>query len=260
MFSLSSIQITFMQKKLFIPFLALSLATSFIIMNSCKKDVAPAEKAKDYSFYQGFDSTEAIQQQGWTAKNNSRPFGTTTWGTGEYHWLNDPKKGISAVGTYPGNSTTHSGEDYIICTFNSTGAVTAPAPAKATSSDWLISPAVPMKNGDIITFYTRTKDNPTTAPDRLELRINQVNSGVEVGNDSSSVGDFTKLALSVNPNLTSSGYPGDWTAFSYTISGSPVPKLGRFAFRYYVSKGGPTGPNGTGVGIDDVNFTSKIFP
>ena len=115
------------------------------------------------------------------------------------------------------------------------------------------------KNGDVITFYTRTKDNPTTAPDRLELRINQVNSGVEVGNDSSSLGDFTKLALSVNPNLTTNGYPGAWTEYQYTISGAPVPKMGRFAFRYYVSRGGPTGPNGTGVGLDDVSFTSKII-
>lgn len=246
-----------MQKKIFLPFLVLSLVASFVIMDSCKKDAAPAAASKDYSFYQGFDSTEAIANQGWTAKNNSRPLGTTTWGTGEYHWLNDPKKGISAVGTYPGNSTTHSGEDYIICTFNCTGAVTAPA--KAVSSDWLISPAVPLKNGDVISFYTRTKDNPTTAPDRIELRINQLNSGVEVGNDSSTVGDFTTLALSVNPNLTSSGYPNTWTQYTYTITGSPVPKMGRFAFRYYVPNGGPTGPRGTGVGIDDVNFSSKIF-
>ena len=247
-----------MQKKIFLPFLSISLVASFIIMNSCKKDAAPGTSLdKDYSFYQGFDSTEAIQQQGWTAKNNSRPLGSTTWGTGLYHWNNDPKKGISPIGTYPGNSTTHSGEDYIICTFNSTGSVTAPA--TATSSDWLISPAVPLKNGDVITFYTRTKDNPTTAPDNLELRINQVNSGVEVGNDSSSLGDFTKLALAVNPNLSTNGYPGAWTEYQYTITGSPVPKMGRFAFRYYVPRGGPTGPRGTGVGIDDVSFNSKPF-
>ncbi len=246
-----------MQKKIFLPFLTLSLVASFIIMNSCKKDAAPAAGAKDYSFYQGFDSTEAIQQQGWTSKNNSRPLGTTTWGTGEYHWLYDPKKGISAVGTYPGNSTTHSGEDYIICTFNSTDAVTAPD--VANSSDWLISPAVPLKDGDVISFWTRTKDNPTTAPDMLELRINQVNSGVEVGNNYNTLGDFTKLALTVNPNLTSNGYPGAWAQYSYTISGSPIPKMGRFAFRYVVPHGGSTGPNGTGVGIDDVNFNSKIF-
>ena len=245
-----------MQKKIFIPFLSVTLLACFIIINSCKKDLAPADAPKDYSFYQGFDSTEAIQQQGWTAKNNSRPLGTTTWGTGEYHWLNDPKKGISPVGTYPGNSTTHSGEDYVICTFNCTGAVTAPN--RANSSDFLISPEVPLKNGDIISFWTRTKDNPTNAPDRLELRINPINSGVEVGNDSSTVGDFTKLALTINPNLTMNGYPGAWTQYTYTITGTPVPKLGRFAFRYFVRNGGPTGPNGTGVGIDDVNFTSKL--
>ena len=244
-----------MQKKIFIPFLTLSLLASFVIMNSCKKDSAPSAAAKNYSFYQGFDSTEAIQQQGWTSKNLSHPIGTTTWGTGEYHWLNDPKKGISPVGTYPGNSTTHSGEDYIICTLNCTDDILVGD--KATSSDWLISPAVPLKDGDVISFWTRTKDNPTAAPDMLQLRINLINSGVEVGNDTGSVGDFNKLALTVNPLLTANGYPGAWTQYTYTISGSPVPKMGRFAFRYYVPNGGPHGPNGTGIGIDDVTFTSK---
>ena len=246
-----------MHKKIFIPILATSLIAGFIIINSCKKDVAPAAAAKDYSFFEGFDSTIAIQRAGWTAKNNSRPIGATTWGTGEYHWLNDPKKGLSTVGAYPGNSTTHSGEDYIICTFNSAG--TAVAPLKATSSDWLISPAVPLKNGDVISFYSRTQANPATFADRLEMRINQINSGVEVGNDSSTVGDFTVLALTINPTLSNIGYPAVWTKYEYTIANSPVPKMGRFAFRYYVPDSGPNGTRGTGVGVDDVTFTSKVF-
>lgn len=246
-----------MHKKIFIPVLATTLIAGFIIINSCKKDVGPAAAPKDFSFFQGFDSTDVIKREGWTAKNNSRPIGATTWGTGEYHWQYDPKKGLSQVGAYPGNTTTHSGEDYIICTFNSAG--TATAPDVAVSSDWLISPEVPLKNGDVITFYSRTQDNPATSNDRLELRINQVNSGVEVGNDSSSVGDFTILALTINPTLTAVGYPAVWTKYEYTISGSPVPKMGRFAFRYYVPDSGPNGSRGTGVGVDDVSFSSKVF-
>src|SRR5688500_3385537 len=102
-----------MHKKIFIPVLATTLIAGFIIINSCKKDVGPAEAAKDFSFFQGFDSTEVIKREGWTAKNNSRPLGVTTWGTGEYHWFNDPKKGVSSVGFYPGNTTTHTGADYM---------------------------------------------------------------------------------------------------------------------------------------------------
>jgi hypothetical protein len=255
-----------MNKKIFLPFLGIAIAAGIIIISSCQKDAVPVAPKVDYSFTQDFDSMSAMLAQGWTAKNNSRPLGTTTWASGEYHWLNDPKKGISPVGSYPGYNTSHSGRDYAVC-LNTCQDDPAVVSDFSEASCWLISPAVPLKNGDIISFWTRTLDEPTGFKDKMELRINTNNSGVEVGNDSSTVGDFTFKALVVNEAFTGDGYPGgtapsgrEWTNYTYTISNMPVPKMGRFAFRYYVPEAGPNGKNGTGVGVDAVEFKSKYIP
>lgn len=248
-----------MNKKIFLPFLGLAIVAGMIIISSCQKDAKPVEPKVDYSFTQDFDSMTAMVAQGWTAKNNSRPLGNTTWAQGEYHWLNDPKKGISPVGSYPGYNTSHSGRDFVVCA-NTCQADPVVTTDFSEASCWLISPAVPMKNGDVISFWTRTLDNPTAFIDRLELRINPNNSGVEVGNDTATIGDFTLKALTVNESFSAIGYPNTWTNYTYTISNRPVPKLGRFALRYYVPQAGPGGINGTGVGVDAVEFISKYVP
>ncbi len=245
-----------MNKKIFIPLVSTALIAGFIIIASCKKEEAAAAPVKDYSFEQEFDSMEAMINQGWTAKNNSRPFGTSTWTTGAYGW--DAKKG-NPTG-YPGANTSHSGTDYAICAFSAQG---DPANRNLTTgiigraSCWLISPAVPMKNGDKITFYSRTLNNPADFADRMEFRINYNNAGVEIGNDSSTVGDFTTLAMSINPTVSKTGYPGEWTEYTYTVVGSNVPKMGRFGFRYNTPDAGNAGANGQGVGVDAVKFVSQ---
>lgn len=248
-----------MNKKIFLPFISLAIVAGIIIVSSCQKDAKAVEPKKDYSFVQDFDSVEGVLNQGWVSKNNSRPLGTTTWNSGEYHWLNDPKKGISPVGSYPGYNTSHSGRDYFVC-LNTCQADPAVATDFSEASCWLFSPAVPMKDGDVISFWTRTLDNPTSFIDRLELRINTSNSSTEVGNDSSTVGDFTLKALTVNESFSPVGYPAEWTNYTYTITGRPVPKMGRFAFRYYVPNAGPAGVNGTGTGLDAVEFKSRYIP
>ncbi len=249
-----------MNKKIFIPFLSIALIAGFIIISSCQKDAKPVAAKIDYSFVQEFDSMEAMLQQGWTAKNNSRPLGTTTWAPGEYHWINDPKKGPTSYGSYPGYNTSHSGRDYAVCLYTCQGDPPNRAIQKGAASCWLISPAVPLKNGDQIVFYTRTMDNPAAFADRMEVRVNYNNGGVEVGNDTSTVGDFTTLIHNINPNVTPSGYPGVWTRYEYTVTGRPVPKLGRFAFRYYTPDAGGAGANGQGTGVDAVEFISKYIP
>jgi hypothetical protein len=249
-----------MNKKLFLPFLSLFLLAGFVVINSCQKDALPTPEQKDYSFTQAFDSTQAMMQQGWVATNNSRPLGISTWSLGEYHWFNDPKKGIQPVGSYPGAATSHSGRDYVICT---SGAQADPADItlpRGQASCWLMSPAVPMKNGDKIIFFTRTATNPSNLKDKLEVRLNLNNASVNVGDDQNSIGDFTTLALTVNDAFTTNGYPGEWTKYEYTVTGRPVPKMARFAFRYLVPDAGPGGKNGTGIGIDEVQFVSKYIP
>jgi hypothetical protein len=244
-----------MNKKIFIPFLGTALIAGFIIIASCTKEDAPAAAPKDYSFVQEFDSMEAMLNQGWVARNNSRPLGTSTWVTGQYGW--DAKKGVSG---YPGANTSHSGTDYVLCPFSAQG---DPTPRNVStgqigrSSCWLISPAVPMKNGDKISFYTRTLEVPATFKDKMEFRVNYNNSSVEIGNDSSTVGDFTTLVTTVNGQFTASGYPDVWTKYEYTVVGSNVPKMGRFAFRYNTPDAGNAGANGQGVAVDEVVFESK---
>ncbi len=244
-----------MNKKIFIPFLSASLITGFIIIASCKKEDTPAAAPKDYSFVQEFDSMEAMLKQGWVVRNNSRPLGTTVWSTGAFAY--DAKKGPSG---YPGANTSHSGTDYALCAYTTQGDPVPRNPGNGQigrASCWMISPAVPMKNGDKIIFYSRTLASPATYVDRMEFRINYNNASVEVGNDSSAVGDFTTLAVSINPGLTGSGYPAEWTKYEVNVTGSNVPKMGRFAFRYYTPDSGPGGSNGQGVGVDAVEFISK---
>jgi hypothetical protein len=66
------------------------------------------------------------------------------------------------------------------------------------------------------------------------------------------VGSFTNLLVEVNPTLNLTAYPMSWgTGYkSATISGLTGPTPVKFAFRYYVTSGGPTGANSDIIGID----------
>ncbi|MBL8751694.1 MAG: choice-of-anchor J domain-containing protein [Planctomycetes bacterium] len=132
------------------------------------------------------------------------------------------------------------GVSYAFANFNSsTGA--------NNISNYLISPLVTLNNGDTISFYTRTVTAPTF-PDRLELVFNTTGSVNPL--------DFTNVVLTINPTLTTAGYPTTWTQFTGTISGLSGPTGGRFAFHYNPTNGGPLGANSDYVGIDDVVYTA----
>jgi hypothetical protein len=114
-------------------------------------------------------------------------------------------------------------------------------------SNWLMSPVVAFNNGDTISFYTRTVPAPAF-PDRLELVFNTTGSTNPV--------DFTNVLLTVNPTLTTTGYPTTWTQFTGTISGLSGTTSGRFAFHYNPTNGGPLGVNSDYIGVDEVVYTS----
>ena len=114
-------------------------------------------------------------------------------------------------------------------------------------SNYLISPLVTFNNGDTISFYTRTIGTPAF-PDRLELVFNTTGSTLPA--------DFTNVLLTVNPTLTTAGYPTTWTQFTATISGLSGPTAGRFAFHYNPTAGGPAGLNSDYIGVDDVSYTA----
>jgi len=176
--------------------------------------------------------------RGWSNNNLSNPVGALTY--------------------FGGNSLVfgpQAGANYVAVNFNSGGGV-------STLSNWLISPLQTFNNGDVISFWTRTVDSPFF-PDRLQLRLSTAGSSTNVGASETSVGDFTGLLLDINPTYLASGagsYPNAWTQFNATVTGLGGPTSGRFAFRYFVENGGPSGDNSDFIGIDTVSVTSAPVP
>lgn len=235
--------------------IAVTCSAAFV---SCSKNEA-APVSTDYSFTEEFDTIGKVVSRGWVIANNTKPLGTISWIQGfnyisMYHGYEPGKTGVPfnfLYGAGLGANPAISGTDFIMTT-SECGSGTA------NCSNWLISPAVTMKNGDKIKFYTRTYDNPAVAPDRLEVRLNAVNSSADVGRDTSSVGNFTTVLLDINPTYDLEAYPGEWTLYEATITGLPTARKSRVAFRYYVPNGGPGGANGLGVAVDKFEFISSV--
>src|SRR5690606_11119555 len=162
--------------------------------------------------------------------NQSTTPGTTGWFQGN----------IDVFESHTGAPTSYIGANFNNTTGNS------------TISNWLITPTLNLKDGDQVSFYTRTTDMPASWADRLELRMSE---GATFTSPSgpTGVGSFTALLHSVNPDLTTTGYPAEWTRIDVTISGlgaTAVPV--NLAFRYFVTNGGPSGSASNFIGIDSV--------
>lgn len=173
---------------------------------------------------------------GWTIVNNSEPSGITDWFQGN-PLVFDSHQGAA--------------DSYIAANFNAGADL-------ANISDWLILPTQTFYNGDKLSFFSRV---PALSffPDRLEVRFSAV-GGADVGHTADSVGTFTTLLLSINPNLDLFGYPEQWTQFTATISGLSGATNGALAFRYVVEDGGPDGPNSSFIGIDTLQVSSVPEP
>ncbi|MFA7686545.1 MAG: choice-of-anchor J domain-containing protein, partial [Moheibacter sp.] len=200
---------------------------------------------------EGFDDITTLGGAGWTMTNQSSPIGTTEW--------------------FQGNATVFTGHQggatsYIGANFNNTAGT-------GTISNWLITPTLNLKDGDVLSFYTRTS-TASTWNDRLEVRSSVGTMTLPVG--VAAVGSFTNLHLTVNPDLNLS-YPEVWTQYEVTVSGvGSTPVAMNFAFRYTVPNGGPSGSNSNFIGIDtllveegggggpveycEVTYTSNIEP
>ncbi len=243
-----------------LPLLFVFFAAVIITTISCSKQSSAAASPTDYSFSEEFDTVSTAVAKGWVLANNSKPIGTYGWVQGFFYvslsHATDSKTGpvnYPTSGGFGANNPSYSGSDFIMATADC-------GHGTANLSNWLISPATMMKNGDQITFYTRTYADPAVGADRLEVRLNTSNSSADVGRDSSSIGGFTTVLLDINPDYAldsqDGGYPGEWTKYSATVSGLPIAKKARVAFRYYVPDGGPQGINSVGVGIDKFQFIS----
>lgn len=182
---------------------------------------------------EGFNSASPLPA-GWASQNLSAPLGPTGWFQGN--------TGVFAAQSGPANS-------YIAANWQNTTTT-----GVGNISNWLFTPQLAIKNGDVFTFWTRTV-SPAAFPDRLQVRLSTNGASTNVGATDASVGDFTTLLLDINPTLTTTGYPTSWTLYTITISGLGAPTNGRIAFRYFVTGGGGAAANSDYIGIDNVVYT-----
>jgi hypothetical protein len=195
--------------------------------------------AKSQSFFEDFE--DITQLTGWDTLNVSNPQGTIT------NW-------------FQGNSTVfaaYSNNGYIGANYNMTAGT-------GTISAWLVSPPKWMHDGDKIIFATRKTDSgATNYPDRMQVRLSTSGANSIMPVSETDLGSFTTLLLDIDPNYVNNsfagGYPYVWKSYTLTLSGLPGGQTGcRFAFRYFVENGGPTGTNSDYIGIDSVAYVTTF--
>jgi hypothetical protein len=172
--------------------------------------------------------------------------------TGQQTWqfVNASTGGPGTTSWFQGNTTVFNAQagpasGYIGANFNNSTGSNA-------INNFLMSQVRTFNNGDTISFWTRTVGT-VTFPDRLILKLSK--SGA-----STNVADFNTTLLTVNPTLTTTGYPSAWTQFTATVSGLSGPTSGRFAFNYNVTNAGPSGANSDYIGIDTAAYTAVPEP
>jgi hypothetical protein len=233
-----------MRKSTFSAFSVLALS-ALVLLASCKDDsyLLEAPPVADQSFVEEFDTVQNAYNKGWRFINRSEEIGPSDWGAG--------MRGEADFMPYSsrGNNTGYLSTDY-----------QATAGATSVISNWAVSPAVTFQNGDRIVFYSRcrTYASGTDFGNRLQLRINTLNDGLNVG-DQLGVGDFETALVDINPSYLEQpdafAYPNSWTRFEGKVYGLNKPAKGRFAFRYFVEGAGSNG-RGSAVGVDSVAFIS----
>lgn len=232
----------------------LLLAFLFLAL-SCSSDTdTTQEKIPDQSFTESFDQAVLAISRGWVFSNQSVVLGTTNWSNPS----DPPFEAYLPAGSANG---------YLWADYNSTTS------AAGIISNWAISPELIMQNGDKISFYTRAQlygvnGDSTDFANRLQVRLNIRNTGLDVGSGSS-VGDYTELLVDINPGYAEfilsdwtnrlpdalNAFPHRWTRFEATIRGLAEPVKGRFAFRYYMEEAGNNG-RGSAIGLDQVTYLS----
>ncbi|MFP3595202.1 choice-of-anchor J domain-containing protein [Chryseobacterium sp. SIMBA_029] len=193
-----------------------------------------------YSY--GFDTAFAAD---WTLTNQSSPLTATLWSKATYTTpLANPLFGSGNTTTIPVGQAGGANSFALVNYTSTSGA--------GSISNWLITPAISVKDGDIVSFFTRKgTDGVDDYPDRLELRYSTAATTVNP-TGATGVGSFTNLGVTVNAALAAGFvYPKTWTKYSFTVAGvGTTPVSVKFGFRYYVTNGGPSGANSDLIGID----------
>ena len=234
-------------KKYFFLFAVCLAALLIGLVYSCKKDPSPGPNSdcpSDYgpptdigiraSFTEEFDSVYQLSTKGWVLKSNSTA-GAASWTQGQF----GPDKGGVWHGFAPYSYTTWM-DEYVYSYATSSSPVTI--------SSWLITPVLSVKNGDKISFYTRS-DTTGNCIERMQVLMNRSSSD-NTGNLASSVCSFSTALLDINAGQSVNGYPTTWTKYEYTFSGISGRIDTRVAFRHYVF----TTSSAKGIGIDLFKF------
>lgn len=204
---------------------------------------ADAQTTNVYSY--GFDTAFASD---WVITNQSASANATSvWTKAAYTTASTATNSIfgSGVGGVPVGQAGGANSFALVNFTSTTGS--------GTISNWLITPTISVKDGDVISFYSRKgTDGTTDYPDRLELRYSTAATTVVPSTGSTDVGSFTSVGVTINSALAAGFvYPKTWTQYSFTITGigaTPIPV--KFGFRYFVTNGGTTGANSDIIGID----------
>ena len=230
---------------------------SVALLSSCSEEkaaVVASNQPASLSYHEEFDSMQRVINMGWKGVNLSNPLGGESWQQGSY--IVNAQKGGPFVSGIPAHSYKASANELAFVPYTA-------GEGLSFINCWLITPELSMKNGDEISFWTRTKSS-VSFPDRMQVWLNPTNASTNVGRSPNETGDFTTLLVDINPNLSAApyptGYPTSWTKFTFTISGLPngtIPQKHRVGFRYYVKNGGPSGSVSDEIGIDDFDFKSK---
>ena len=189
------------------------------------------------TFLEGFDDLSNLND--WFFQNNST--------TPNQNW-------------HQGNTVNFDAYEGATTSFIGVGYQSSSSSTPVTLSNWVLSQSRTFNNGDIITFYSRSMDVTPVFPDRLEVRLSEDGNNTNVGFAPEDVGSFTTVLLSINPSLSTTGYPSSWTQYTITLSGLSGPTNGRLGFRYFVTGGGPGGSNSNYIGIDSFTYYSTLSP
>ncbi|MFA7446952.1 MAG: choice-of-anchor J domain-containing protein [Weeksellaceae bacterium] len=173
---------------------------------------------------EGFNDVPALEANGWTITNQSQPVGTTSWFQGN----------TTVFSSHEGPANSYAGANYNNTSGNG-GIISA----------WLITPSVNVKDGDKLSFWTRTASG-SIWNDRLEVRASQ--GAMTLPSGAAGVGSFTNLLLVINDDLDLS-YPENWTKYEIVIAGvGTTPVAMNFAFRNSLDN--TSGNEGNFIGID----------
>lgn len=196
--------------------------------------------ANAQSFFEDFEGNPG-NMPGWDSSNVSNPLGATNW--------------------FAGNTTVftaYNNAGYLATNYQNTSGT-------GTISNWMAAPLRWMHDGDMIIFSTRKVDSgATNYPDRMEVRLSTAGAASALPLDETNVGSYSNVLLDINPTYSNTsgsggGYPYVWKRYVLTLSGLPGGQTGcRFAFRYFVENGGPTGANSDYIGIDSLAYVTTF--